>query len=133
MFIVCYEHLYSICLLGKGLTRFILDVLVFCVYRGISWCDDSLALVYESWYKTRRVKTWVVSPGSVDVPPRILFDRSSEDVYSDPGSPMSRRTQAGTYVIAKIKKEGDDGRYVLLNGSGATPEGNVPFLDLFDM
>jgi dipeptidyl aminopeptidase/acylaminoacyl peptidase len=46
---------------------------------------------------------------------------------------MSRRTQAGTYVIAKIKKEGDDGRYVLLNGSGATPEGNVPFLDLFDI
>ncbi|KAK2364756.1 putative glutamyl endopeptidase, chloroplastic [Trifolium repens] len=102
-------------------------------YGGISWCDDSLALVYESWYKTRRVKTWVISPGSVDVPPRILFDRSSEDVYSDPGSPMSRRTQAGTYVIAKIKKEGDDGRYVLLNGSGATPEGNVPFLDLFDI
>ncbi|KAK2418823.1 putative glutamyl endopeptidase, chloroplastic [Trifolium repens] len=102
-------------------------------YGGISWCDDSLALVYESWYKTRRVKTWVVSPGSVDVPPRILFDRSSEDVYSDPGSPMLRRTQAGTYVIAKIKKEGDDGRYVLLNGSGATPEGNVPFLDLFDI
>ncbi|XP_045796885.1 probable glutamyl endopeptidase, chloroplastic isoform X4 [Trifolium pratense] len=102
-------------------------------YGGISWCDDSLALVYESWYKTRRVKTWVVSPGSEDVPPRILFDRSSEDVYSDPGSPMSRRTQAGTYIIAKIKKEGDDGRYVLLNGSGATPEGNVPFLDLFDI
>ncbi|GAU11295.1 hypothetical protein TSUD_342860 [Trifolium subterraneum] len=102
-------------------------------YGGISWCDDSLALIYESWYKTRRIKAWVVSPGSEDVPPRILFDRSSEDVYSDPGSPMLRRTQAGTYIIAKIKKEGDDGRYVLLNGSGATPEGNVPFLDLFDI
>lgn len=65
--------------------------------------------------------------------PRILFDRSSEDVYSDPGSPMSRRTPAGTYVIAKFKKENDEGTYVLLNGSGATPEGNIPFLDLFEM
>lgn len=65
--------------------------------------------------------------------PRILFDRSSEDVYSDPGSPMLRRTHAGTYVIAKLKKEGDDGTFVLLNGSGATPEGNIPFVDLFDM
>ncbi|KAJ6343750.1 hypothetical protein OIU76_005490 [Salix suchowensis] len=102
-------------------------------YGGISWCDDSLALVYESWYKTRRTRTWVISPGSKDVSPRILFDRSSEDVYSDPGSPMLRRTPDGTYVIAKIKKENDEGTYVLLNGSGATPEGNVPFLDLFDI
>ncbi|KAG5514161.1 hypothetical protein RHGRI_035531 [Rhododendron griersonianum] len=56
-------------------------------YGGISWADDSLALVYESWYKTRRIRTWVMSPESEDVKPRILFDRSSEDVYSDPGSP----------------------------------------------
>ncbi|CAK8544408.1 unnamed protein product [Lathyrus sativus] len=102
-------------------------------YGGISWCDDSLAFVYESWFKTRRIRTWVASPGSEDVPPRILFDRSSEDVYSDPGSPMLRRTQAGTYIIAKIKKGGDEGRYILLKGSGATPEGNIPFLDLFDI
>ncbi|PON61711.1 Peptidase [Parasponia andersonii] len=102
-------------------------------YGGISWCDDSLALVYESWYKTRKIRTWVISPGSKDVSPRILFDRSSEDVYSDPGSPMLRRTPAGTYVIAKIKKENDEGTYVLLNGSGATPEGNIPFLDLFEI
>jgi hypothetical protein len=46
---------------------------------------------------------------------------------------MLRRTPAGTYVIAKIKKENDEGTYVLLKGSGATPEGNFPFLDLFDM
>ncbi|KAL4305352.1 hypothetical protein AHAS_Ahas16G0069700 [Arachis hypogaea] len=102
-------------------------------YGGISWCDDSLTLVYESWYKTRRIRTWVISPGAEDVAPRILFDRSSEDVYSDPGSPMLRRTQAGTYVIARIKKENDEGRYIILNGSGATPEGNIPFLDLFDI
>ncbi|KAB2616311.1 glutamyl endopeptidase [Pyrus ussuriensis x Pyrus communis] len=102
-------------------------------YGGISWSDDSLALVYESWYKTRRTRTWVISPGSNDVSPRILFDRSSEDVYSDPGSPMLRRTPAGTYVLAKVKKENEEGTYLLLNGNGATPEGDIPFLDLFDI
>jgi dipeptidyl aminopeptidase/acylaminoacyl peptidase len=101
-------------------------------YAGTSWCDESLALVYESWYKTRKTRTWVLSPDEKDVSPRILFDRSSEDVYSDPGSPMMRRTDMGTYVIAKIKKQ-DGSTYVLLNGTGATPEGNVPFLDLFDI
>ena len=54
-------------------------------------------------------------------------------MYSDPGSPMLRRTPLGTYVIAKFKKENDESTYVLLNGSGATPEGNIPFIDLFDM
>ncbi|PIM98828.1 hypothetical protein CDL12_28687 [Handroanthus impetiginosus] len=102
-------------------------------YRGISWCDDLLALVYESWYRTRKVQTWIISPGCESASPRILVDRSSEDVYSDPGSPVLRRTRSGTSVIVKIKKEGEEGTYVLLKGKGATPQGNIPFLDLFDM
>ncbi|XP_051141807.1 probable glutamyl endopeptidase, chloroplastic [Andrographis paniculata] len=102
-------------------------------FGGISWCDDSLALVYESWYKTRKIRTWVISPGCGSTSPRLLFDRSFEDVYSDPGSPMFRRTPFGSYVIAKIRKDNDEGTYILLNGSGATPQGNVPFLDVFDI
>ncbi|XP_078438611.1 prolyl oligopeptidase family protein [Wolffia australiana] len=104
-------------------------------YGGISWCDESLALVYESWYKTRKVRTWVIAPDNKEVKPRILFDRSSEDVYSDPGSPMLRRTADGTYVIAKIRKDNhaSDETYVLLSGAGATPQGNIPFLDLFNI
>eukprot|EP01018_Ginkgo_biloba_P008717 Gb_40375 [translate_table: standard] len=101
-------------------------------YGGISWGDDSLALVYESWYKTRRTRTWVISPANREDEARILFDRSSEDVYSDPGSPMLRRTSSGTYVLAKIKKK-DGSIYLLLNGMGATPEGNIPFLDLLNI
>lgn len=105
----------------------------FDLLRGISWCDGSLALVYESWYKTRQTRTWVISPGLDNSSPRILFERSSEDVYSDPGCPMLRRTPTGTYVIAKVKKEDGEGTYILLTGTGAKPEGNIPFLDLFEM
>lgn len=99
--------------------------------RGIVWGDESLALVYESWYKTRRTRTWIIAPGTTNSEPRILFDRSSEDVYSDPGSPMLRRTALGTYVLAQLKNS-DEKRCLLLNGSGASPEGYVPFLDVFD-
>jgi hypothetical protein len=28
--------------------------------------------------------------------------RSYEDVYGDPGSPLPRRTKAGTYILAKV-------------------------------
>lgn len=102
-------------------------------HRGVSWCDDSLALVQETWFKTTQTRTWLISPGSKDTAPRILFDRSSEDVYSDPGLPMMRKSSTGTSVFSKIKKENDQGTYILLNGRGATPEGDIPFLALFNM
>lgn len=101
--------------------------------NGVSWGDDELALVYESWFKTRKTRTWVIAPGRPGGgEPRLLFDRSYEDSYSDPGSPVQRRTPLGTYVLAKFATP--DGRQrLLLDGDGATPEGNVPFLDLFDI
>ncbi|MCO5546821.1 hypothetical protein L7F22_000257 [Adiantum nelumboides] len=100
-------------------------------YGGIVWGDDSFALVYESWYKTRKTRTWTISPEGSQVA-NILFDRSSEDAYSDPGSPMLRRTSLGTYVLAWVRKD-DEKKYLLLNGHGASPEGEIPFLDLLDV
>ncbi|EEE67855.1 hypothetical protein OsJ_25660 [Oryza sativa Japonica Group] len=101
-------------------------------YRRISWCNGSQALVYEHWYRTRRTRTWVISPDCKDVSPRVLFERSSEDAYSNPGSPMMCRTPAGTFVIAKIKTN-YEGTYILLKGKGATPKGSIPFLDLLNI
>ena len=60
--------------------------------------------------------------------------RDYEDAYSDPGSPMSRRTPLGTYVLAILENQGGfKGRQLLLTGSGASDEGNKPFVDLFDL
>eukprot|EP00850_Spirogloea_muscicola_P015508 SM000119S25651 [mRNA] locus=s119:274744:280961:+ [translate_table: standard] len=100
-------------------------------YGGITWGDEGLALVYESWFKTRRTVTWRIAPNN-SVPPKVLFDRSYEDSYSDPGSPMLRRTKWGSYVLARIATA-DGKRKLLLDGDGATPEGNFPFLDLLDI
>ncbi|GBG77789.1 hypothetical protein CBR_g25720 [Chara braunii] len=58
--------------------------------------------------------------------------RSYEDVYSDPGSPMTRRMPIGTYVLAKIMLP-DGAERLLLNGNGATPDGYIPFLDLLNV
>lgn len=54
------------------------------------------------------------------ITPQLLFDRNYEDAYSDPGSPATRRTQWGTYVLALVDGE----RKLLMQGSGASPEGN---------
>lgn len=98
-------------------------------YGGITWGHGDLALLYESEWKTRWSKTWIIAPDSPETAPELLFDRNYEDSYSDPGSPMLRRNGLGRYVLAEINEP----RKLLLQGSGASPEGNRPFLDVFDL
>lgn len=75
----------------------------------------------------------IFSPGDPSAPPRLLFDRSWEDVYSDPGSPFSRRTALGSGVLAEVRGGKADHPRLLFSGTGATPDGDRPFLDLFDL
>ncbi|KAG2450262.1 hypothetical protein HYH02_004773 [Chlamydomonas schloesseri] len=69
---------------------------------GVAWCDGDLAILFESWYKTRRSVWWRFSPDRPEQPKTVIFDRNYEDTYGDPGSPLTRRTQWGTYSIARI-------------------------------
>ena len=94
-------------------------------YQGVLWGDDNLALVSERWRKTRRSRTWVVEPGIQNEDPQLLFDRSSEDRYSDPGRPLTRSTALGRSVLLTA----DDGKTLFYTGEGASPEGDRPFLD----
>lgn len=43
--------------------------------------------------------------------------------------PHSVKCPSGTYILAKV----DGKRELLMSGTGASPEGNRPFLDLFDL
>lgn len=97
-------------------------------FEDVEWGDDGLALVHESWWKTRKTRTWRVVPGSPGKP-ELLFERSFEDRYADPGRPVTKRTPAGTSVL----RIADKGKSIYLIGDGASPEGNRPFLDRFDV
>lgn len=65
----------------------------------------------------------VLLPSALPHPsfPSIPFAfNPSQDAYTDPGSPATRRTPWGTYVLALVEGE----RRLLMQGSGASPEGN---------
>lgn len=98
-------------------------------YGGVDWGNDNLALVSEWWWKTRRTHVWAVKPGSPSAKPRLLLDYSSEDRYNHPGSPMTRMTDRGTYVLLTNASASS----IYLTGNGASPEGDRPFLDQFDL
>ena len=57
---------------------------------------------------------------------RVLFDRSTDDAYGDPGTPVLTAIPDGRRLTR--------GRHRLyLRGEGATPAGMRPFFDLFDL
>jgi len=99
---------------------------------GAAWGGPDLALLYESRYKTRTSRVWAFEPGAgdADATKAVLFERCFEDAYGDPGSPaLVRSAPHGTYVLARP----GGGRRLLLQGAGASPEGNRPFVDVFDV
>jgi len=98
-------------------------------YSGINWGNGRVALVSESWWRTRRTRTWIIEPDHRSSKPRLLFDRSYEDRYSDPGRPVMIRSSYGTSVLLT----GEKGKTIFLSGSGASPEGNRPFLDRLNL
>ncbi len=73
----------------------------------------------------RRLYVWLldVDKGTS----RLWFDRDEDDRYGDPGYPLLRPLSNGRWVL---HQKGDA---VYFRGSGATNEGNRPFLDLRSM
>jgi dipeptidyl aminopeptidase/acylaminoacyl peptidase len=94
-------------------------------FGGVEWGSDDLALVGEWWWKTRQVRSWIVAPGQTDREPELLFDRSFEDRYGDPGNPVTVPNEAGRSVLLTAAK----GKKIFLFGAGASPEGDRPFVD----
>jgi dipeptidyl aminopeptidase/acylaminoacyl peptidase len=96
---------------------------------GVSWGDDQHAIVNETWWKTRRIRTWLVSPDKPGAAAVQLFDRSTEDRYGNPGSPVLARNANNRLVMVMSA----DRSKIYLDGEGASSEGNRPFLDEFNL
>jgi dipeptidyl aminopeptidase/acylaminoacyl peptidase len=98
-------------------------------YAGVYWGDQKTALIYESWWLDRKTKVWQFDPSHPDGKPEKLLDYSSEDRYHHPGAPLLQLTSFGTNVL----QLGRNGRSIYMRGEGASPKGNMPFLDELDV
>ncbi len=98
-------------------------------YQGIMWGNDNVALLTESSRKSRKSITWRVYPGEPTRNAVKIFERSLEDRYSDPGTPILETNHRG-YRVLDLSA---DGRAIYLNGNGASPEGDRPFVDRMDL
>ncbi len=93
-------------------------------FSGIDWLETKdVALVSEydrdrRWRRTRLLET--EKPPSAG---RVVWDLSVNDRYGDPGRPVFRSTPRGERVVRV------EGGAIYLSGTGATKEGDRPFLD----
>jgi dipeptidyl aminopeptidase/acylaminoacyl peptidase len=98
-------------------------------YAGITWGNGDLALVSENWWSSRQIRTWMVAPDAASPGKALLFERSSEDRYNDPGSPVLVANAYGRYNLLLD----DDNGAIYLQGQGASAEGDRPFLDRLEL
>ncbi|MBC8085342.1 MAG: S9 family peptidase [Hymenobacter sp.] len=93
-------------------------------YAGIYWGTDNLALVQGYRWADRHETTWTLDLAT-KTSLTVLFDRSAQDSYTDPGTPYLMRNELGRLVLATDVK----GDVVYLFGAGASAEGDRPFVD----
>jgi dipeptidyl aminopeptidase/acylaminoacyl peptidase len=98
-------------------------------FAGIDWGRGDLAVLSEFWWKNRRTRTWRIFPDHPGQAPALMFDRSYEDRYADPGSPVTYRDVNGRELLLTTP----DGGSLFLVGEGASPEGDRPFVDRYDL
>jgi dipeptidyl aminopeptidase/acylaminoacyl peptidase len=118
-------------------------------FGGLTWGEKGLALLRESEpFQGRgggqtgpgdaeqgrgggqggRGRTLLINLDDSTQKPRIIWDRSGpQSRYTDPGQPVMRQLANGRRILWQ------NGNQILLNGNGATPEGDRPFLDRFDL
>ncbi|MDG2185902.1 MAG: prolyl oligopeptidase family serine peptidase, partial [Mariniblastus sp.] len=91
---------------------------------GVSFFKDPSILMTTEYDRDRR---WVraqmhdlKTPGST---PRTMMDRSIRDRYADPGRTVTMRDETGHSIALQ------DGDWIYRTGDGASPRGNLPFID----
>lgn len=95
-------------------------------FGGIAWSDDTFAIFSERWSRTRMDRKSVINPSNPAQAPRVIIDRSSDDIYNDPGAPVFTLNDLGQRVLLR------KGDLVYMTSEGGSAEGSMPYLSAFD-
>ena len=90
---------------------------------GAEYFENPSLLLTTEYDRDRR---WIVSllhDLDSDDQPKTLVDRSIRDRYNDPGSIVRQPDETG-HLVAR-----QDGDWIYRKGNGASPAGNLPFID----
>jgi dipeptidyl aminopeptidase/acylaminoacyl peptidase len=97
-------------------------------FAGLEWGEtNGLVLVSDFDRKRRWRRTFSLNADQPSQPAKEIWSRNALDHYRDPGSPVTRELAGGHRAILQT------GNSIFLIGQGASPDGERPFLDRFDL
>jgi dipeptidyl aminopeptidase/acylaminoacyl peptidase len=97
-------------------------------FAGLTWGErEGLALLRDFDRERRWNRTFLLYADKPDQQPRLVWDRSMQDRYRDPGTPVMKPLPNGQRVLWQQDNA------LFLTGQGATPKGDRPFLDRLDL
>jgi dipeptidyl aminopeptidase/acylaminoacyl peptidase len=96
-------------------------------FRGLQPLAGGQALVEDYERVQRVIRTLEIDLEKPGTPARVIFSRNERDAYHDPGSPVLKTSIDGR---RQALQSGDE---IYLSGQGASPAGDEPFLDRFNL
>lgn len=95
-------------------------------FQGVTWGTSEVAVFYEESYAGRRFQMNRYNPTTRESD--SIFARSSNDSYSDIGSPITTKNNFGRQVLIVLKN-----KELILDAEGASDEGDMPLIQTFDI
>ncbi len=96
-------------------------------FRGLQPLAGGQALVEDYERVQRIIRTLQIDLEKPGTPARVIFSRNERDAYHDPGSLVLKTSTDGR---RQALQTGDE---IYLSGQGASPAGDEPFLDRFNL
>jgi len=102
-------------------------------YAGIDFLAVGNRMLVRDYDRERKwSRTFLASSSPLlGDEPRLLWERSTQDRYGDPGSPWGKTLPTGHRVLRIAGDAAADS--IWLSGPGASPKGDRPFLDRYDV
>ncbi len=96
-------------------------------FRDMQPLAGGKALVRDYERVSRVIRTMEIDLDQPGSEPRVIFSRNERDAYRDPGIPVTKTMPDGRRVAIQT------GDQILLTGLGASPAGDRPFVDRFNL
>ena len=91
--------------------------------NSINWGNKNFAIVRDIWWNNRNTKTYLFNPSNSNVKPKIISDRNYQDIYSNPGSYVTKRNDYNRSVLL-IKNNN-----LFRIADGFSKEGQFPYVE----
>lgn len=96
-------------------------------FTGATFGEKSGLVLFSDYERDKRwIRTFMFDADQPGTPPKLLWERNQQDRYNDRGTPVTRSAGGQRAIL-------QDGDWIYLNGNGASPEGDRPFLDRFNL